>query len=198
MDPRFTVRVRTVLEDDTSKMELQIVQFFNQLGQGTIIDAITIIINYIPLLIILWFVLGVISLRFDKKKGRLVFLSIIVATLIYFIVSDFILKTFIVEFFGIKLRPYLVDPESIKPLGFKFVDSSFPSGHVSSTTAVLAVFVFYYKKYWLPAILFTLFMAFARMHMGMHFPSDVLFGFIFGLIYAIFGIKIAKWILRRR
>jgi undecaprenyl-diphosphatase len=59
--------------------------------------------------------------------------------------------------------------------------------------AVLSVFVYYYRKVWPWALGFILLMAFARMHNGMHYPSDVLAGTILGICYGL----IAVWLIRK-
>ena len=178
--------------------ELQIVSYFNHLGLNTFVDTITIALSYIPFLIALWFVLAFLAYYRDKKHGKRVFLAILVAVVLYFLVNDVIFKSYFVELFGIKLRPYLEYPNQIIALGPHLMDSSFPSGHVASSTAVLVVLSWFYKKWWIPSIIFILFMMFARLHMGMHYPSDVLGGLVFGIIYAALGIKFSKMILSRK
>jgi undecaprenyl-diphosphatase len=177
--------------------ELQIVEYINHLGYGTILDTICVVLSYIPLLAAVWFALALIAYRYDARHGRRVFLSMLIAVLIYFIVNDFFFKTIFVDLFTIRLRPYLVD-SNIIAIGKPFIDSSFPSGHVASTVAVLGVLFHFYKKYWLPIVIFILFMSFARIHQGMHYPSDVLAGLILGILYSASGIWVAKKILSRR
>jgi undecaprenyl-diphosphatase len=66
---------------------------------------------------------------------------------------------------------------------------------MSSTVSILTVFVYFYKKYWIvwtSAILFALLMAFARIHNGMHYPTDVLAGTALGIVYGIIAIKSQK------
>jgi undecaprenyl-diphosphatase len=178
--------------------EIQIVSYLNHLGAGTILDTITIVFSNIPFLIVLWSVLAFTAFYHDKKHGRKVFLAILVAVLMYFMVNDVIFKSYLIEFFGIKLRPYLAYPSDIIALGPRLVDSSFPSGHVASSVSVLVVISHFYKKWWIPSIIFILFMIFCRMHMGMHYPVDVLAGALFGVFYALLGIKFSKMILSRR
>ena len=178
-------------------MEFQIVQFFNQLGRGSILDNITIWFSYIPFLIILWLALAIILIYVDKKDGKVIFFSIVFAVLIYFLVNDFFFKTILVDNMGIRLRPYLAHPGEIIALGTRFADSSFPSGHVASSVAVLSIISYFYRKAWPVCLAFVLFMMFARMHMGMHYPSDVLAGAGLGLIYSALGIWISKKILKK-
>jgi len=84
-------------------------------------------------------------------------------------------------------RPYLVD-SNINPIGARFSDSTFPSGHMSITAAVLTVLVFYYPKLWPFALVFLLLTAFSRMHNGYHYLIDIIFGLIFGVGYGFLAI----------
>ncbi len=77
-------------------------------------------------------------------------------------------------------------------VGKAFTDSSFPSSHMASTLGVLTVFVYFYRKTWPLALIFVLLMAFARMHNGMHYPTDVLAGTILGLGYGLLAIYIVN------
>jgi len=51
---------------------------------------------------------------------------------------------------------------------------------------------FFYRKYWIWAILFIFIMAFSRIHNGMHYFSDVIVGTMLGLLYGFIAIKITK------
>ena len=180
-------------------MELQIVSFFNHLGRGTFIDGLTALVSNVPVLIFLWAVLIALSFYEDKKNGRVFLLSSIIAVAIYFVINDFIFKYFIADILGfMRLRPYLVYPGEIVAVGARFTDTSFPSGHMASALAVLSVFYYYHKKYWAPALIFILFMAFCRLHQGMHYPTDILAGALLGIGYGICGIRLAKKVLRKK
>ena len=62
-------------------------------------------------------------------------------------------------------------------------DSSFPSSHVASVVVVLTLWVWKSSKMWFFAIIIALLMALSRIHNGMHYPTDVLAGAVFGVIY---------------
>ena len=73
-------------------------------------------------------------------------------------------------------------------------DFSFPSGHTSSSIA--AGWVIYKelpKKYGIPAMLLAVLIAFTRLYVGVHFPTDILGGVI-GILCA----EIGRWIVHKK
>ncbi|KKK43636.1 hypothetical protein LCGC14_0471430 [marine sediment metagenome] len=75
---------------------------------------------------------------------------------------------------------------------------SFPSGHVAFFLLFGAIFAFYFQS-WIVLIIFItldVVIAISRLVLGVHFPIDVIFGFIFGVIYALLylGITYIYWI----
>lgn len=174
-------------------MDLQIAVFLNKLWSGTPscgVDFLTKFISSYLFLIILWTVLLLVALIFDKTKGKKVLITVIIAIVLHFLISEGIFKILLANFFDLRVRPYLAHPDLITALGTNS-DASFPSSHMSSTAAILTVFVYYYKKFWLVwalGILFLFAMTFARIHNGMHYPTDVIAGMILGVTYGVVAI----------
>ena len=64
---------------------------------------------------------------------------------------------------------------------------SFPSGHTQQATTFYGTLFMYTKKKWLyilSIIVITL-VGFSRMYLGVHYPKDVLFGVVFGVLTII-------------
>ena len=173
-------------------MDFAIAQAINAFGAGTILDYFTLLVSdYIFLALVLALIIALIWFR-DKKKVKIVIIALIIALFLHFFITGIIMKGFVAENVYFKERPYLAHPGEIGFLGETDTDTAFPSGHVALTVGILTVLIFYYRKYWPYALIFALFMGFARIHNGMHYPSDVLFGALFGIVYGLAAVYLAR------
>jgi undecaprenyl-diphosphatase len=172
-------------------VELSIVRFLNELGRGTL-DPFTELICRVSFLVILWSCCAAAALGLDRRDGRRVAMTVLVALVLHFLVSEAILKHFVLTFAPMRVRPYLAHPAAIVPVGTRFTDSSFPSSHAASTAAALTAFVRWYPKLLPAAIAFVVLMAFCRMHNGMHYPSDVLAGSVLGVLYGMLAVAMVR------
>lgn len=61
---------------------------------------------------------------------------------------------------------------------------SFPSGHTTDAFAMAVVLALIFRKWWItfPVFLWALLVGYSRMHLGVHYPSDVVAGMILGLL----------------
>lgn len=176
-------------------MELSLVLFLNHL-KLPFFDTLTEFVSNEMFL----GVLCILSLTgvylFDRQNFRIVLSSVILGILLHFCITEILIKGVISEFI-FRARPYTVSP-LIHQIGTPYTDSSFPSSHMASTLAVLTVFFFFYKKYWPYMIGFILLMAFARVHNGMHYPSDVIVGALLGILYGISAMHILNYCTHRK
>ena len=79
-------------------------------------------------------------------------------------------------------RPFYVHPgiEKLSTGG----GPSFPSGHTVESFAIAMAFavLFRQKKITIPLFLWALFVAYTRIALGVHYPSDVLGGIVIGML----------------
>lgn len=168
-------------------MEFEIVRFLNQFGAGWI-DSAAIFISSNTLLGIAGIIITAYFFIYDKKNGKKIAVAAAVAVGLHFLISEIFFKHILPDFGLFRLRPYLAHPGEIIPLGKLNASSSFPSSHMAYILSLSTVYVYYYRKLLWPAAAFAVFMAFARIHNGMHYPSDVLAGAGLGVLYGLAGI----------
>lgn len=74
-------------------------------------------------------------------------------------------------------------------------DSSFPSGHTLEAFAVAAAIslLFSRKKFIIPVYTWSIMVAYSRMALGVHYPSDVVAGILIGTLIGWF----VPWIFKR-
>jgi membrane-associated phospholipid phosphatase len=98
-------------------------------------------------------------------------------------------------------RPFWIST-SVKHLAF---ESSFglPSGHAQNSTVFWGTVAAYFRKSWLWALLVVLifFVGISRLYLAVHFPHDVLFGWLVGIIVLWLFLRISApvtaWIKQR-
>ena len=179
-------------------IDFAIAKAINQLGAGTFLDSLTLLVSsYIFLFAVFALIIALIFIR-DKKRARVIVLALIIALLLHFLITGIVMKEFVANNIYFKERPYVTYPNEITQIGDADTDTAFPSGHVALVMVLLTTLVYYYRKYWPYATLFVLFMGFSRVHNGMHYPSDVLFGALFGLIYSLIAVKSLNCFLQKK
>lgn len=96
-----------------------------------------------------------------------------------------------------RTRPYEVIDGLTRLVGEQS-DFSFPSGHTSSAFSVAVVmFMLMPKKYGVPALIVATLIAYSRLYVGVHYPSDVIGGLIIGILAAAICVAIYKKIEKR-
>ena len=127
---------------------------------------------------LIWIALTCFLLAFKKtrKVGAMCAISLIFS----FIFTNLLIKPFVA-----RVRPYEVI-EGLAILIAKPHDFSFPSGHSSASFAVAWImFRKLPKRFGIPALLYACLMAFSRLYVGVHYPTDVIGGIVLGILYAM-------------
>jgi undecaprenyl-diphosphatase len=166
-------------------MELQILHMI-QGWRTDWLDHIMVLITKLGDEGLVWIALCVILLIFPRtrKCGVAMGLSLILTT----ILGNEIIKK-IVQ----RPRPFVADTSVILliPQPGQY---SFPSGHTSNSVAAAFSIFLFYKKPGIAALVLAGLIAFSRMYLFVHYPTDILAGIVLGIVDAlIIRFLIRKW-----
>ena len=161
-------------------MELSILHAIQQI-HAPWLDAMMIFFTKLGDDGILWIIIGVGLLFF--KKTRKCGVCVLLSMLISMLVGKEFLKN-VVE----RTRPFVVDPTVVlkvtPPSSY-----SFPSGHtLDAFTSATAIFL-YYRKPGIAAFAVASLIAFSRMYLFVHYPTDILGGIVIGVGVAVIVVK---------
>lgn len=171
-------------------MELQILHMIQGLHQGWL-DSVMIFFTTLGEHGVIWLTLGIVLAVIPRTRKCGV--SMLLAMGLTFLVGNLFLKNLIA-----RPRPCAVDT-SVKLLIPYPSEYSFPSGHTSNGFAAALTFFFYYRVPGAVALLVAAIIAFSRMYLFVHYPTDILGGLILGVADAcivLFFMK--KWEQRKR
>lgn len=137
---------------------------------------------------IIWIIIGVCLLI--TKKYRKLGILVLAGLLMGLIIGNGIVKNMVA-----RPRPCWLNPD------FKLLisipkDYSFPSGHTQAAVIAATILTMGNKKFGYAAIPLAVIIAFSRLYLYVHFPSDVLGGAVMGMtigaVTFIAGNKIAE------
>ena len=171
-----------------NSFEIQILKFVQETFSCDFLDAIFKFISYIGNKGAIWIVCALVLCIFKKtrKAGIISAISLIFCL----ILGNMTLKPLI----G-RMRPYEFDT-TLKVIIPLLKDASFPSGHTMAAFAFCHSIARIYKKYQIPLYALAVFMGLSRIYLCMHFPTDVIFGAIFGILFAVGAEKIYELIVK--
>ncbi len=147
-----------------------------------LLDKFSIVLSHYVFLAFLVLALLIFVFIYDRKNILYILLGFALVTLIDVLVTELIFKNVFYQ-----LRPYLVLPDA-HTLGVISSSGAFPSGHMAMMTGLLLVFCFYERAFIIPSVFFLLLLGWSRIYNGAHWPSDVLWGTIFGFAYGFLSL----------
>lgn len=134
-----------------------------------------------------WFWIVYCCVLILRKKTRRSGIVIFLALAISFALGEGLIKHLVM-----RTRPYIAHADLIA-LARKPLSSSFPSGHSASSIAVGTQSVKEFHRKGIPVLILACLVAFSRLYLGMHYPTDVIAGVLLGLFSAF----LASWIAAR-
>ncbi|MEK7132807.1 MAG: phosphatase PAP2 family protein [Patescibacteria group bacterium] len=119
---------------------------------------------------------------------------------------------FVVSVLGSTVATFIIKelverPRPVSPI-FAYLETSFsfPSGHATRAAAFFIFLLWVIWNFLSPmwrkvsigvVATIILLIGFSRLYLGVHYPSDVLAGFLVGAVFVILGIKVTKILSRR-
>ncbi len=125
----------------------------------------------------IWCIFGVLFLFF--KNLRFNGIRLITAFTVTVLLTEFVIKPLF-----LRERPFMLNEDFILLVSHPH-GSSFPSAHSSSSFAAAVQFFGVNKKSGIAAIFCAALVAFSRLYLYVHFPTDVLAGTLIGIIMGI-------------
>ena len=136
---------------------------------------------------------------FITKLGNAGILWILLAAVLIVMVAlvfDVILCNGILKNLVGRIRPCDINT-TVQLLVPRPTDFSFPSGHTAASfTAVTALYCAGEKKLWKISLVLAVLIAFSRLYLYVHYPTDILGGILVGLLCGYIGSVAGKYLYK--
>ena len=155
-----------------------------------VLDALAVFLNYAGERGEIWiaFTLLLLLFRRTRKAGC----AMATALVLYLVAGDCILKPLFA-----RPRPCDINT-SITMLVARPHGHSFPSGHTASGVAAAYALWLQNRKLGAPALVLAAFIAFTRLYLYVHFPTDVLGGAVLGIALGTAASAFANYMANRK
>lgn len=180
--------LQALLNNWAISFDLPILEWIQANLQSGLLDTVMPIITAFGNGGIFWIACAVL-LMFLPKTRRIGF-GMAFALTMGLVVCNIILKPGVA-----RIRPYDLQETlgvTIDLLIKRSHDFSFPSGHTIASFEACTVLMLGNKKLGIPATLLAILIAFSRLYLYVHYPTDVITSIVLGTIFGIIGWAIAK------
>lgn len=165
--------------------DASILLFIQEFIRNDILTPIFLFITHLGDKGMIWIVLSVLLLT--SKKTRKTGIMGLLALLGSLLINNMLVKNLVARprpFYVIEDLRILIDTPS---------EFSFPSGHTASSFAAAFVFLRNLpKKYGIPAVVLAALIGLSRLYIGVHYPTDVLFGVLSGWLLSLLAEKLVR------
>lgn len=168
--------------------ELQILDFIQTHFQSGGMDALMRAVSLTGTAGAVWLVFALAL--FIRRDTRKVSVSVCFALVFGALLCNIIIKPL-----AARIRP--CDVNTVQLLVARPLDYSFPSGHTTAAFATAVCLLFCRNRFWPFFMLFAAVMAFSRLYLYVHFPTDVLAGCVIGFLCGWAGWRTGKSVWNR-
>jgi len=180
--------IQNLLNSCAVSFDLPILDWIQENLTSSFMDTVMPIITMLGDEGIFWIAWSVLLLLFPKT--RKIGLGMGFAMIIGLLVCNVTLKPLIA-----RIRPYDLKEEMgiiVPLLTERMHDFSFPSGHTIASFEGAVVLLKNSKKMGIPAMVIAVLIAFSRLYLYVHYPTDVLCSIVLGSLIALIGDAIAQ------
>lgn len=137
----------------------------------------------------LWLAIGIVLLIFKKTRRTGIAVLISFAGVLLF--GELLLKHVVS-----RMRPCQID-QAFALLVERPASSSFPSTHSAFAFGAATAIFMNYKKAGVAVLIAAALIAFSRLYLFLHFPTDVLCGIALGIVMGIAAVKLSDLLARK-
>lgn len=170
-----------------SSLDFTILNFIYDHFRCAILDLLMPIITTFGNAGMIWILLTAVLLI--SRRYRSVGAAMLFALILDAVVCNLMMKPLVA-----RIRPYEVNT-AVQLLVARPTDYSFPSGHTAASFASTSALYFSRQKFWKPALVLSMLIAFSRLYLYVHYPTDVLAGTIIGSIMGYLGFRAAAFLI---
>ena len=186
--------IRALLDSLAVSFDLPILDWIAANLWCPVLDFLMPIITLLGDAGIFWIAIAVLFLF--TKKYRKIGLGMAFALIMGLLVCNIYLKPTIA-----RIRPYDFQEVHlgviVNLLIEKQHDFAFPSGHTIASFEAAVVILLNNKKLGIPAMILAVLIAFSRLYLYVHYPTDVIFSIILGTAFAFLGNWLAHKIFEK-
>ena len=139
---------------------------------------------------LIWIILA--GILIIMPKYRKVGVAVMAGLVLEVICCNLVLKPLVA-----RIRPCDVNT-AVQLLIARPDDFSFPSGHTGASFAAVSAFYASRSRLWIPLLILAVLIAFSRLYLYVHYPSDILAGVVIGIMAGWIGFKLVDIIWRKR
>ncbi|MBO5343313.1 MAG: phosphatase PAP2 family protein [Ruminococcus sp.] len=173
------------------EIELEVLDFIRNNIRNGFLDTVMPMVTMCGNLGIFWVAVALVISA--KAKYRKCSITMLIGLIIGVLIGNLVIKNAVR-----RDRPcWIVEVQDM--LIANPQDFSFPSGHTLSSFCAAAILFHYDKKLGIPSFGVAIMIAFSRLYLYVHFPTDIIGGAILGMLVASLTINVTeKYIFKRK
>ncbi len=173
------------------EFELEILDFIREHIKNGFLDTVMPIVTMCGNLGIFWVAVALVISA--KAKYRRCSITMLIGLIAGVLIGNLIVKNAVRRdrpCWIIEIQNMLIENPQ---------DFSFPSGHTLSSFCAASILFYYDKRLGVPAFGAAVLIAFSRMYLYVHFPTDILGGALMGILIACLTVKVTnKYIFKSK